>query len=103
MTSDDKKGAGDDKKGPARTVAVLALLQTDDPQLWPENLDTTTVAKTAALRQVVIKNLPNLTRLVLVTSEENARLMMTIFDEFVLAAGGEVTHPPKDYIPPGRE
>lgn len=88
-----------------RSIAVMVLLETDDPRLFVENLDHAAPAATATLRKAVIDNLPNLTRLVLVTSEENARIMTQAHTAVMqeLGFGDSVIRPPAGYVPPTRE
>ena len=86
-----------------RSLAVLALIETDDPRLFPENLSVATAAETAALRKTVIEHLPELTRVVFVTDEETAQLMMLAHDIAAKEAGLQVERPPQDYVPPTRD
>lgn len=58
-----------------RSIAAMVLFETDDSRLFPENLNVSSVAATEALRTAVVAALPSLTRVVMVLSEEHARLM----------------------------
>jgi hypothetical protein len=84
-----------------REIAVLVLVRTSDQRLFPENLDVSTVPKTAALRSAVIASLPKLTRVVMVTEPGLAELMCAAHDEALKAAGLDlVRRPPRGYVPP---
>lgn len=86
-----------------RSIAVMVLIETDDPRLDPAIVNNSTPAKTAALRRAVIDNLPNLTRVVMVMPEEHARLMAIAHDYAAQAAGLEPNYPPPGYVPPTRQ
>ncbi len=85
------------------TVAVLVVITTDDPLLQDDNRSVATATATARLRQAVVKALrQDVTRVVLVTSEENARLMCFAHAEAMKAMGeGDlIVRPPSSYRPP---
>jgi len=80
-------------------IVALVLLHSDDPRL--RDIDVSTKAATASLRQAVIDALPSLTRVVAVLPESEARLMLRAHDIAVSEiAGGQVNAPPRDYIAP---
>ena len=83
-----------------RTLAVMVLIETDDPRLFPENIDVSSAAKTAALRAAVVRNLPDVRRVVMVTSENEAMLMCYAHEEAMKQVGLRRLHPPSDYVPP---
>lgn len=87
----------------SRSIAALVLFNTDDARLFPETLDVSSPAKAAAVRQAVIDNLPQLSRVVLVISEEHARLMCAAHDMAARDAGLIIVRPPADYVPPARD
>jgi hypothetical protein len=87
----------------SKSVAVLVILETDDPRLDPDALDVSTAKSVAALRRVVIDNLPQLRRVVMVTSEEDAKLMCQAQDEVARMFGRPNGFPPRDYVPPTRD
>lgn len=68
-------------------LAVLVIIDTDDPLLDPDRLDVSTVAKTAALRASVIRALPKLERVIMVTPEPMARVMMAAHQHSMEAIG----------------
>lgn len=68
-----------------------------------KSLDVSSAAATARLRQAVIANVRRLTRVVMVTSEETARLICYAHDIASHAAGRGNDRPPPDYVPPSRE
>lgn len=80
------------------SIAVLVLLDTDDPHLDPEQIDVGTVRSAASVRAAVVASLPKLTRVVAVMPEEQARLMMA-----ALEAVSKTSRPPKSYVAPSRE
>lgn len=85
-----------------RSIAAMVLLETDDPRLFPENLHIAigTAAGTEQLRALVVANLPYLTRVVMVTSEEAARLMCEAHAHAARVSGlleHEILMPPADY------
>lgn len=86
-----------------RSIACLVLIETDDPRLFPENVDVARPAKAAALRKAVIDNLPKLTRVVMVMEEETAQLMCAAHDIAARESGLTVNRPPAGYIPPTRD
>lgn len=85
-----------------RVVMVVAQIETDDPRLFPDNIDISTAESTATLRRLVIEHLAHVTRIIAVTSEENMRLMFAAH-EYALRSIGEgdlLRRPPADYRPP---
>jgi hypothetical protein len=82
-----------------RSIAAMVLIETDDPRLFPENITVATAAATEQLRAAVIANLPNLTRVVMVLPEENARMMCEAHAMAAQAAGldGMIDMPPRSY------
>lgn len=86
-----------------QSIAVMVLIETDDPRLDPSTINVNTTKATATLRQAVIDNLPSLTRVVAVMPEENARLMMSTHDLLSEAVGHPAHRPPRRYVPPTRE
>lgn len=88
---------------PTQSIAVLVLLETDDPRLDPDKLDNSTASKAAAVRRAVIENLPKLSRVVVVMPEEAAQMMMGLYDYMVREMGGETNPPPPGYVPPTRD
>jgi hypothetical protein len=89
--------------GKTRSVAVMVLIETDDPNLMPENVDVHTPARAARLRKAVMDNLPKVSRVVMVLEEDTARLMCAAHDLAAEAAGLSVRRPPRSYIPPTRD
>ena len=87
---------------PTRSVAVMVLIETDDKRLWPEHLDVSTPGKVAALRRALVAAMPQLSRVVLVTGEDTARLMVEAHKAAAAASGIEVVRPPEGYVPPTR-
>jgi hypothetical protein len=85
-----------------QSIAVTVLIETDDPRLDLTRISVATAAQAAALRRAVIENLPKLTRVVSVMSEQEARLMHYAHRLVAQAADVEIMHPPKDYVPPTR-
>lgn len=85
-------------------VAILAIIDTDDPRLTPERISVETAQATAHLRQAVIDNLPRLDRIFAVMDEEAAEDLMAL-DRFLSAVTGDdgFHMPPDDYRPPRRE
>jgi hypothetical protein len=81
-------------------IAVMVLIETDDPTLQPGNLDTTTAQAVARLRQKIINALPDLRRVVCVMDEEQARVMMLAHNMAMLKSGATVLWPPVTYVPP---
>lgn len=86
------------------SIAVLVVLETDDARLDPERVDVSTAAAAAATRRAVIENLPRLTRVVMVTTEEEARIICEALDFVMRWAGRDdlIAKPPKSYVPPDR-
>jgi hypothetical protein len=80
------------------SIAVMVLIETNDPVLIRHDVSTAKAA--ATVRRAVIKNLPRLTRVIMVTEEETARLMCHAHDLAAKAAGLDAVMPPADYIPP---
>ena len=83
------------------SIAVMVLIETNDPELI--NASVGTARDTAKLRRAAIRNLPKLTRVVMVLPEEGARLMCLAHDIASSQAGIEVNRPPRDYVPPTNE
>jgi hypothetical protein len=84
-----------------RSIAALVLFESDDQRLFIENLDVSTPAKVDWLRAAVVRNLAKLTRVVMVTSEEEARLMMAAHEAILRATGpngAQLLRPPRDYV-----
>lgn len=80
-------------------IAVLVLLETDDPQLLRPDVSTAEAA--ASFRPAVIDNLPKLTRVVAAMSEFESRLMILAHESAKKSSGlGEVLRPPEDYVSP---
>jgi hypothetical protein len=86
----------------ATSIAVLVLLETDDPVLQPANLDVSSVQAVSRLRRAVVKALPKLTRVVAVMDEEQARLMMFAHNRAVQESGADILWPPSAYVPPDK-
>lgn len=84
-----------------RTLAVMVLIETDDPTLFPENLDNSTIRAVKRLRDAVVRALPGLSRVVALMSEPEARLMFAAHKMACEQAGiGEVLRPPAQYVAP---
>lgn len=88
-------------------IAVLVQIETDDPRLDPSSDMVATAERTALVRQAVIDNLPNLTRLIAVMPIEHSRLLMMLHEAHVEdiakrlgTTGGAFVRPPRDYVPP---
>jgi hypothetical protein len=86
-----------------RSLAVIVLIETEDSRLFPEHVNVSTPRQTAQLRKAVLDNLSNVTRIVAVMSEDNARLMCAAHDAGMRAIGELVPYPPKSYVPPTRD
>lgn len=88
-----------------KSIAVMVLIETDDPRLNIDHISVSTAKAAAQLRQAVIDNLPKLTRVVVLMSEEEARLMSAVHRAAIESLGkkGKVHRPPSDYVPPTRE
>lgn len=89
-----------------REVAVLVIVETSDPTLFPENLDVSTAKATAALRRAAVKALARVQRVVVVMHPDEARIMCQTHNEVLgRMSEGErrVLFPPADYVPPTRE
>ena len=84
----------------ARSLAVIVLVETDDPALQASNIDVRTVTGVSKLRRAVVKALPKLTRVVAVMDEEQARIMMMAHDRAVRESGASALWPPSSYVPP---
>lgn len=89
----------------SKSIAVMVLIETDDPRLDPHHIDSSTAKNAAELRRAVIENLPKLTRVVMVMPEEAARLMAYAHRAALEATGqkDKISRPPSDYVPPTRE
>jgi hypothetical protein len=83
------------------SIAVMVLIETDDLVLIRH--DVSTAGNAAAVRAAVIRELPNLTRVVMVTEEDTARLMCFAHDVAARESGVEPDRPPASYVPPTRE
>jgi hypothetical protein len=85
------------------SMAVVVLIETDDPRIGPENMST--AGDVARMRKAVIENLPRLTRVVAVMPEEMAGMMMEAHEMAMSLAGAEslLHRPPADYVPPTRD
>lgn len=83
-------------------IAIIVVLETDDRDLQPENIDVSTVKAVAALRRAVIRNLPKLSRVVAVMSEDHAKMMCQTHSE-IMAGIRSDCFPPVDYVPPTRD
>jgi hypothetical protein len=89
----------------ARDIAVMVLIRSSDPAIFPENIDVSTSSSTRALRRAVVANLPRLTRVIMVLEEETARLMAAAHDAAARISGLDsflISRPPSNYRPPGR-
>lgn len=85
----------------ARDVAVMLIVRTNDRQMFPENLDLSSLRSTKALRRAVIANLPKVTRVVSVMDEETARLMCAAHAYAADMSGmTQILRPPSDYRGP---
>jgi hypothetical protein len=86
----------------ARDVAVMVIVRTADAEMFPENLDISSIRATKALRRAVIANLPKVTRVVSVMAEETARLMCAAHALAAEASGFDdlIRRPPPDYRGP---
>lgn len=87
----------------SKSVAVLVILETDDPRLDPDALDVSTAKSVAEMRRAVVDNLPRLSRVVMVTHEDTARLMCMAHDEVARMFGRPNGFPPRNYVPPTRD
>lgn len=86
-----------------RTIAVFVLIETDNPRLFPENIDVSTVPAAARLRMDVLKEMPDsVTRVMFVCHETMARAMCDATDQVAKKFGFPPERPPQDYIPPTR-
>jgi len=84
----------------SHSLAVIVLLESDDPVLEPKSLDVSTVDAVTKLRRAVVKALPKLTRVIAVMDEEQARAMMMAHQMAVTESGASVLWPPATYVPP---
>lgn len=84
------------------SIAVMVILETDNPVLDPETIDVSTIAGTVAVRRAVIDALPNLSRVVMVMPEEHARLMAAAHHIAATESGlaDNIRQPPPDYRAP---
>jgi hypothetical protein len=87
----------------SRSVAVMILVDTTDSRLFPENVDVSTAKNTATLRRVVLDNLANVTRIVMVMEEATAQVMALAHDLAARESGLTINRPPADYVPPTRD
>jgi hypothetical protein len=87
------------------SIAVMVLIETDNPLLLYPDEAVRTAEGTAALRQAVLDNLPNVTRVINVMTEESAQFMCRAHDAAMRASGlGDfIKRPPPDYVSPADE
>lgn len=87
---------------PKHSLAVMVIIETDDPRLDPDTIDVSTVDATIALRSAVIDNLASLTRVVMVLHEPEAHLMVRAHAIAARSAGLDhlFERPPSGYRAP---
>jgi hypothetical protein len=82
-------------------IVAVVVLQSDDPRLDLDQIDVSTAAAAAALRQAIVDALPALTRVVSVMSEREGHLMVHAHRMAVSEIRGvKLNEPPTDYIAP---
>ena len=83
----------------------MVVLETTDPTLFPENLDSRTAKAAAALRRAVVRNLKDLRRVVMVCDQETAEIMCAAHAIAAQESGMDASalFPPASYVAPTRE
>jgi hypothetical protein len=88
------------------TIVAMVQIETDDPRLVPSSDMVATAAAAALVRQVIVDNLPRLTRVIGIFGVDHARMLMmlheSVGDRIAAELGKAPTfkRPPADYKPP---
>ncbi len=86
-------------------LAIMLVVETDDPRLMPEALADWSAARVSRARAAVLAALPDaVTRVIAIMPVEQAQLLMMVHEAVGKEIGApEPLRPPPSYVPPTRD